>query len=332
MSIFDEIRPLAELGEFAVGEVICGDNVRDVKPEFVRDLVDSIRASGELLQPIAVDEEGVLIDGQHRLAAVKELGWEYVPVRIVRGHLDGETRAMLQVMANVTRQEMDIKTASKYYDKYWAFIAADRKRKMLSGVGAVEPSVEMTEGSTAEFDKLSSTGETRHIAAALLGFRKDEVVQYRQLEEIAERGVDDDVRSKASEMLDKVDAGSIAVAPAWKRVQNMQEAHVAGPARVAEAQLAEKSRDALRKVETAAKLLEETNFAEIAMKNFGSDFTMVTFPLARVQLAAMSAMARVLRDADANGVGFQRVSQLTYALDGLKDDLQEFLSANEGEL
>lgn len=165
---------MAEFGSFLVANVICGDNVRDVKPEFVSDLVDSIQASGELLQPIAVDEEGVLIDGQHRLAAVKELDWERLPVKIVRGHLDGETRAMLQVMANVTRQEMDIKTASKYYDKYWAFIAADRKRKAdLGPSSAVETQADFAQVSTAGLDTVATNGRTREIAAALLGFRKE---------------------------------------------------------------------------------------------------------------------------------------------------------------
>ncbi len=48
--------------------------VRDVS-----DLVQSIREVG-LLQPLVVDAEGNLVAGYHRYLALRELGWEEVPV------------------------------------------------------------------------------------------------------------------------------------------------------------------------------------------------------------------------------------------------------------
>jgi hypothetical protein len=46
-------------------------------------LAASIRDLGQLIQPIAVWPDGTLAAGERRLAAVKELGWEDVPVYVL---------------------------------------------------------------------------------------------------------------------------------------------------------------------------------------------------------------------------------------------------------
>jgi ParB family chromosome partitioning protein len=46
-------------------------------------LAESIEDLG-LLNPVTVDENGLLLAGARRLAACKRLGWQKIPVNIVR--------------------------------------------------------------------------------------------------------------------------------------------------------------------------------------------------------------------------------------------------------
>lgn len=53
----------------------------EVVDSFLEDLVSSIKDEERIKDPVVVDEEtGVVLDGTHRVVAVKELGYEKVPV------------------------------------------------------------------------------------------------------------------------------------------------------------------------------------------------------------------------------------------------------------
>ncbi len=72
--------------------------VRDVS-----DLVQSIREVG-LLQPLVVDPEGNLLAGYHRYLALRELGWEEVPVVVVE--LDALRAQLATLDENIVRHEL----------------------------------------------------------------------------------------------------------------------------------------------------------------------------------------------------------------------------------
>jgi ParB family transcriptional regulator, chromosome partitioning protein len=83
-----------------------------VRPEQIRKhltetglnrLAASIRDNG-LLQPLVIDELGWLLAGHSRLEAVKRLGWESVPVRILEGNLDETEILLLQWAENEDRE------------------------------------------------------------------------------------------------------------------------------------------------------------------------------------------------------------------------------------
>ena len=64
-------------------------------------LANSIQRVG-LLHPVVVDEEGRLITGSRRLAAVKLLGWSEVPATVVQD-LDATLRALAEHDENICR-------------------------------------------------------------------------------------------------------------------------------------------------------------------------------------------------------------------------------------
>lgn len=75
-------------------------------PKHISLLTRSIKAQG-LLDPIVVDEAGVIISGHGRFEAIKALEWVKVPVRVLRGITDEQASA-LRIAAN--------KTVSNEYD------------------------------------------------------------------------------------------------------------------------------------------------------------------------------------------------------------------------
>jgi ParB-like chromosome segregation protein Spo0J len=73
------------------------------QPRDVSDLVQSIREVG-LLQPLVVDSEGNLLAGYHRYLALRELGWEEVPVVVVE--LDALRAELATLDENIVRNEL----------------------------------------------------------------------------------------------------------------------------------------------------------------------------------------------------------------------------------
>ena len=64
------------LGELKIHE--------EIVPELLRELVQDIRSSGEVKDPVIADPStGVILDGMHRVAALRELGCRYIPACMV---------------------------------------------------------------------------------------------------------------------------------------------------------------------------------------------------------------------------------------------------------
>ena len=101
-----------EISRIEVSEVKIGERTRDLSEAKVDELVSSILVSG-LMNPIWVscvrDENGrpvshLLISGNHRLAAAKKLGWEFIDARIV--DCDEREARLMEIAENLHRAEL----------------------------------------------------------------------------------------------------------------------------------------------------------------------------------------------------------------------------------
>jgi ParB family chromosome partitioning protein len=92
---------LSTITELPVDAILVEDRLRDVNPATLDGLKQSIEQSG-LLQNITVRRKrdgDYLLDGMHRLTAMRELGRPTIPVRLVRCN-DAEAR-LIEIDANL---------------------------------------------------------------------------------------------------------------------------------------------------------------------------------------------------------------------------------------
>ncbi len=92
-----------------ISEIVVHPRRRNVAPESVRELADSISALG-LLNPITVDHNHILIAGLHRLEAAKLLNWTEIECSV--SSLEGLMAEMAEldenfVRANLSQVEFD---------------------------------------------------------------------------------------------------------------------------------------------------------------------------------------------------------------------------------
>ena len=96
------------LKKFTLADIKITKANRDVKPNHVERLKEIIRKHGYLkCMPIIIDEDGCIIDGQHRYLACKELGIE--PSIVVGANFD------LVATINSTQLRWSTKDYVKYY-------------------------------------------------------------------------------------------------------------------------------------------------------------------------------------------------------------------------
>lgn len=86
-----------------ISEIKVNPGRREVDPEDVKELADSIRDLG-LLHPIIVDKKYTLIAGLHRLEAVKLLGWTEIECTI--SSLEGLKAELAEIDENVVRSDL----------------------------------------------------------------------------------------------------------------------------------------------------------------------------------------------------------------------------------
>lgn len=101
--------------EIAVAEIERGDNPRKTRSaEKFAELVESMRAKGELLQPIAVRDLGEgrwparyqLIFGEGRWLGAQELGWPLIEAKVYTG-LDAAAALEMALIENLQREDMN---------------------------------------------------------------------------------------------------------------------------------------------------------------------------------------------------------------------------------
>lgn len=106
------------IGTMAVKDIKMNPaNPRLIKDQKFKDLVESIRDFPEMLElrPIILDENDMVLGGNMRLKAVKELGWISVPTKRITGWTD-EQKAKFIIKDNVNYGEWDWETLTAEWD------------------------------------------------------------------------------------------------------------------------------------------------------------------------------------------------------------------------
>jgi ParB-like chromosome segregation protein Spo0J len=122
--------------------------MRQLRPEKVDELTESIRMRGHLLHPIAVrprDVTGyILVAGWHRLEAVRKLGWPAIRATVLDG-LDADAAQLVEIDENlihvdltVTERAMHMARRKELYEKLHPETqvgATGRRRSKVRQVG-----------------------------------------------------------------------------------------------------------------------------------------------------------------------------------------------------
>ena len=83
-----------------IDDIQIGQTIREVSEKFVNECAESIEQIG-LLNPITVNEAGVLVTGRHRLEAYRKLNRETIPVTIIS--LTDQMLELAQIDENLIR-------------------------------------------------------------------------------------------------------------------------------------------------------------------------------------------------------------------------------------
>ena len=188
--------------------IIVGERVRGVVTESLPELVESIQQLG-LLYPLLIDEDGVLIDGEQRLAALDILGIHDIPVIIdsdvtIAGDED-------DVLAERMRRELASNGVRTSYTPVQAAAARRRLRELLGKQGHTRTGVPLAERRKNWASELatSETGVSRTTMD-----RVDRIVRFAE---------DDSqpmtVRREAAEGLTRIDESGVAVDRVLKEVE-----------------------------------------------------------------------------------------------------------------
>jgi len=93
---------LFQIEEKNILEIIIQDRARNEVGD-ITSLANSIKMVGQLV-PILIDEENILIDGLHRIEAIKSLGLETIEVRTVSG-ITKDDHVLIEMLSNMDRKE-----------------------------------------------------------------------------------------------------------------------------------------------------------------------------------------------------------------------------------
>lgn len=86
-----------------INEIHVGERMRSVKPKY-KEIAESMKVYGQL-QPIIVDADYNLIDGNHRLAAAESIGMEQIAC-VLREETDELFVRELELETNIMREDM----------------------------------------------------------------------------------------------------------------------------------------------------------------------------------------------------------------------------------
>lgn len=171
--------------DLRVTDIIVGERDRQELGD-IAELARSIDRVG-LLHPVVITEDGELVAGDRRLAAVQHLGWEFVPVTVVS----------LETAADVLQAEADENTCRKGLTPYEAARARERRAKLLAPrakeaqrrAGTERGRGAKASANLAEATPKPAGREVRKAASTGTGYSGSTLDKVDKIRDAAERGV-----------------------------------------------------------------------------------------------------------------------------------------------
>ena len=105
--------------------IIDRDNRQRKELKDIDKLAKSIEEVG-LINPVLITREHVLVAGERRLTAIKQLGWTHVPVQYA-DEVDDATMHLIELEENIKRTDLDWKDHCNAIDQYHAMRKAEDK-------------------------------------------------------------------------------------------------------------------------------------------------------------------------------------------------------------
>lgn len=201
----------------AVDSIRVGDRIRQDYGD-IDALVESIRLTGGLLQPITITPDGWLICGARRLAAVKQLAMQTISVWVRTGISTELELLLAEYHENTARKALNLVEAGRRFRELLAIKREDAERRQAATRYRADISVGSGVGN------LPTPGRASDQAAAIVGFGRRTLEKVAAVLDAAEDAtVDPAVREVALRQRDLMSVGDSAADPAYRAVRAAQD-------------------------------------------------------------------------------------------------------------
>jgi len=179
----------------------------------IASLAESIDTLG-LIHPVVVTPDHRLVAGERRLAALRSLGWDMVPVTVIHS-LDEAGLVLAEQHENTCRKDFTLTEAAAMRAAVTEVLAPLAAERMKAGVS--QPSGKLPEGKPRP--------QTRDVAASGTGYSGRTLDKVDRTRELADdTTVPEPVRETAREALAEMDRTNNADA-AYKKAAEAQQLH-----------------------------------------------------------------------------------------------------------
>jgi ParB family chromosome partitioning protein len=181
----------ADVRKLRLVEIDVPATARPCDPLAVSTLAESIASMGLQTAPTVVQRDGryVLVAGRHRIEALKTLGIESVPVRLVE--MDDVDARMWAISENLHRAELTIQDRTLQIDEYAGL--AKRKRETETALRvALDPPDNGDEAKLVSAQVAPKRGRPQggdRLAARDLGIPREEVARARKIARLSHEAI-----------------------------------------------------------------------------------------------------------------------------------------------
>lgn len=194
------------LTEIAIDEIIIGERIRKEMGE-IEDLAKSITEIG-LIQPVVIDSDNRLIAGHRRLTAVKSLGWDSVPVRVMTVR-DALHKLQAEISENENRKGFTFSEKMEWAAMLEAEYKEVARKNSLAALELGRESSEWANRPTPE-----KRGRVRDMVAEDIGFSSSR--SYERARAV--------FRNATPELIEQLDAEDISIHAAYQQIQAEKQA------------------------------------------------------------------------------------------------------------
>jgi hypothetical protein len=223
-------QPETEIRVLHPDDIIVSDALRDVDEGAVKRIIESFHVNGgRMIQPIVVDINQVLVDGGHRLEAVKREGWQAIAVVVDHTVTSKADRELQGLIANNVRHAMNPLDAARVYKQtIEPILKANRGQARHDGYQLRDSGVPSAAAAEGRSDArlavpIAEDGRSRSSVPLVTGFSESKINEAFQLQEwAADESVAPEVRKTATTAIEKVRKTPGALHSVFLRVDALQ--------------------------------------------------------------------------------------------------------------